>query len=231
VDHGDYGVVMITAGPKAGKLGYYDEDLREGAIVYVDGPAFFSSYDVIPHSALGSATEAEARWWEATKNNEKAVEKAASNIKRRHQRRRRMEAPVVNTAPMFDADIAVVIRDGTNDTHMKCRCRLPFAPHVGMSLFVGDRRGEGEYVDVENVTFYVEDRAFDIDASVPQKEWQSLENGKFRLVKQSEYIDRLKAAGFEIEYQFPATRKKRKGRARGAQSGTPRPRRKGAVRA
>jgi hypothetical protein len=226
VEHGAYGVVMITSGPKAGKFGYYDDDCPEGAIVYVDGPAFFSSYDVVPNQALGVATDAEARWWEATRNNERAMHKAAAQIKRRHRRRQRTEAPTVNTPTLFDAQVNVTIHDGKHDTYLKHDCRLPFAPSEGMTLFLGDARGDGEFVDVDRVSFYVQERKLYIDATVPEEEWKSLGNGKFRKIKQSEYIDRLKAAGFEIEYQFPAVDAKRTGRRRGgAKNGTPHRRR------
>lgn len=55
---GEYGVVRVTSGEHAGKIGYYDNDGDDGAIVYfcavMSGP-----YCVIPTSCLERATDEE----------------------------------------------------------------------------------------------------------------------------------------------------------------------------
>jgi hypothetical protein len=221
VAEGDYGVVMITAGPHAGKLGYYDDDCPEGCIVYVDGPAFFGPIESVPREALGKATDAEARWWEATMDNERAQALAAERIRSQaHSKRRRARAIreelKVPTPAMLRAEIRLTIRDKKRrrETWMKTECELAIVPAKGMTLAIGDPRGDCEFVDVDEVQYYVHDRKLVVDVSYAERMLVEPDDGIGPMVwkEQHEFVPDLERAGFRVQHVFDEPPPKRKRR-------------------
>lgn len=65
---GEYGVVCVTVGQNAGRLGYYDDEASErSALVYLDGHGYpgLGRYTVIPFKRLREATPDEVRTYRA----------------------------------------------------------------------------------------------------------------------------------------------------------------------
>lgn len=78
VQPGEYGVVVATSGPLAGKVGLYDDDESCGmAIVYFDGAPFLTPYVLIKRALLRPATPAEAEAWQRTSANDLATAEIA----------------------------------------------------------------------------------------------------------------------------------------------------------
>ena len=68
VHQGEYGIVVATRGPHAGRVGYYDDDeLRGVAIVYFEGEPLLTPYVLVKRAALRSATPTEAKAWRRTR--------------------------------------------------------------------------------------------------------------------------------------------------------------------
>ena len=77
------GVVAILQGPYQGLLGYYDDDVGEGAAVYLKVPPALTPYVVLPRSWLRRATPAEVEHWERHNMNDIEVAWEARELRRR----------------------------------------------------------------------------------------------------------------------------------------------------
>ncbi len=69
VPRGKYGVVRITRGRYAGRLGFYDDDEVQGTSIVYPWGSVPAGYVVVRHSSLAEATPTEARLWEAVNEN------------------------------------------------------------------------------------------------------------------------------------------------------------------
>jgi hypothetical protein len=228
VEPGAFGVVMITGGPHAGKLAFYDDDGDgDNAIVFPHGPPSLSPLVTVRHADLGAATPSEVRWWESTHNSEKVREAAAERIRRRRQKpaRARVEKTMEHLRralpPGIRAELRLSVVDKKNDVHtwLKTEVTLGIVPTAGMTLVVGNERDDCEFVDVTDVQYYIRANKLVVDVSVPEWVDESLGNGKYRRVLQHEFIPHLKAAGFQIDQVFDFGEAKRKKRRPGGKGG------------
>jgi len=242
VEYGEWGLVAITRGRFKGHFAEYDDDESPHlAIVYVfeDDPDADSTETTVRLSSLGALTDAEKAWFHHVYDNELA--RARADRRWREMRARGEvrddgeyfvvpespsslaavkpesvpKAPAASPEGSMRADLHVTVWGSKEDTYLVHHCELPFIPTSGTVLFVGDRRGEGEFLEVDYSTYFVRDSALDVHLDLPKWETQMLEDGSFHKVKPEEYVPRLIAAGFSVEFKTKAIRDpKRKRRSK-----------------
>jgi hypothetical protein len=82
VDEGEYCTVVVMEGEHKGRMGLYDDDDGENALVYLDGaPLFTTAWTLIPRRHLRAAGPIEARKYEDSyKDNKPLVKKARLDL-------------------------------------------------------------------------------------------------------------------------------------------------------